>query len=144
MNQRINSSIANQVTVDLLGHREMHVHRASVPVVAPSRVPVRLDGNLRGIGRESTPHLFSVKSFTKHGSVGVLPFIPHAFFASRAISVALGLSRCKFSLPHYRLHPFPLLFPLFVIRDFRALLLVVWISVAAFLGGVGKGRETED
>ena len=43
MNQRINSSIANQVTVDLLGHREMHVRRASLPVVAPSRVPVCLD-----------------------------------------------------------------------------------------------------
>ena len=43
MNQRIVFSIANQVAVDLLGHREMHVRRASLPVVAPSRVPVYLD-----------------------------------------------------------------------------------------------------
>ena len=43
MNQRIDYSIAKEVTVDLLGHREMHVHRASLPVVAPSRVPVCLD-----------------------------------------------------------------------------------------------------
>ena len=43
MNQRIVFSIAKEVTVDLLGRREMHVRRASSPVVAPSRVPVRLD-----------------------------------------------------------------------------------------------------
>ena len=44
VNQRIIYAIANQVAVDLLGHREMHVHRASLPVVAPSRrVPVCLD-----------------------------------------------------------------------------------------------------
>ena len=43
MNQRIIYAIANQVAVDLLGHREMHVRRASLPVVAPSRVPVYLD-----------------------------------------------------------------------------------------------------
>ena len=55
MNQRIVFSIAKEVTADLLGHREMHVRRASLPVVASSRVPVRLDGNLRGIDRESTP-----------------------------------------------------------------------------------------
>ena len=56
MNQRIVFSIAKEVAVDLLGHREMHACRASMPVVAPSRrVPVRLDGNLRGIDRESTP-----------------------------------------------------------------------------------------
>ena len=55
MNQRIVFSIANQVAVDLLGHREMHACRASLPVVAPSRVPVRLDGNMRGTNRESTP-----------------------------------------------------------------------------------------
>ena len=58
MKSRIRNAIANQVTVDLLGHREMHVHRASMPVVAPSRrVPVRLDGNMRGTNRESTPPL---------------------------------------------------------------------------------------
>ena len=57
MNQRIDYSIAKEVTVDLPGHREMHVRRASLPVVASSRVPVRLDGNLRGIDRESTPPL---------------------------------------------------------------------------------------
>ena len=38
MNQRmLFNSIAKKVTVDLLGHREMHVRRASLPVVAPSR-----------------------------------------------------------------------------------------------------------
>ena len=46
MNQRIVFSIANQVAVDLLGHREMHVRRASMPVVALSHVPVR-----RGVQR---------------------------------------------------------------------------------------------
>ena len=55
MNPRIVFSIANQVAVDLPGHREMHVRRASMPVVASSRVPVRLDENLRGTNRESTP-----------------------------------------------------------------------------------------
>ena len=56
MNQRMQyNSIAKKVTVDLSGHREMHVRCASMPVVAPSRVPVRLDGTLRGIDRESTP-----------------------------------------------------------------------------------------
>ena len=49
MNQRIVFSIAKEVTVDLLGHREMHVRRASLPVVAPSRrVPVRLDAQRGG------------------------------------------------------------------------------------------------
>ena len=48
MNQRIIYAIAEEVTVDLLGPREMHACRASMPVVASSRVPVRLDGNMRG------------------------------------------------------------------------------------------------
>ena len=43
MNQRTVFSIAKKVTVDLPGHREMHVRRASLSVVAPSRVPVCLD-----------------------------------------------------------------------------------------------------
>ena len=43
MNQRIDYSIANQVFVDLLGPREMHACRASMPVVASSRVPVCRD-----------------------------------------------------------------------------------------------------
>ena len=52
MNQRIDYSIATEVTADLLGHREMHVLRASMPVVAPSRrVPVRLNAQRGG----STP-----------------------------------------------------------------------------------------
>ena len=55
MKARTRNSIAKKVTVDLPGHREMHVRRASLPVVASSRVPVRLDRNLRGIDRESTP-----------------------------------------------------------------------------------------
>ena len=56
VNQRIDYSIANEVAVDLLGHREMHACRASMPVVAPSRhVPVHLNGNVRGINKESTP-----------------------------------------------------------------------------------------
>ena len=57
MNQRIVYANANQATVDLFGHREMHACRASMPVVAPSHVPVRLDGNLKWIDRESTPPL---------------------------------------------------------------------------------------
>ena len=49
MNQRIVFSIANEVAVDLLGHREMHACRASMPVVAPSRrVPVRLNAQRGG------------------------------------------------------------------------------------------------
>ena len=52
MNQRIDYSIANEVTVDLLGHREMHACRVSMPVVAPSRrVPVHLNAKRGG----STP-----------------------------------------------------------------------------------------
>ena len=43
VNQRIVYAIAKEVTADLPGHREMHVRRASLPVVAPSRVPVRRD-----------------------------------------------------------------------------------------------------
>ena len=43
VNQRIIYVIANQVAIDLPGHREMHVRRASLSVVAPSRVPVCLD-----------------------------------------------------------------------------------------------------
>ena len=39
MNQRIVFSIANQVAVDLSGHREMHACRASMPVVVLSHVP---------------------------------------------------------------------------------------------------------
>ena len=54
MNQRINSSIANEVAVDLLGHREMHACRASMPVVALSRVPVQLDAQ-RGGSTPPTP-----------------------------------------------------------------------------------------
>ena len=48
MNQRIVFSIAKEVAVDLLGHRGMHACRASMPVVAPSRVPVRLDAQRGG------------------------------------------------------------------------------------------------
>ena len=48
MNQRIDYSIANEVAVDLLGHREMHARRASMPVVAPSRVPVHLNAQRGG------------------------------------------------------------------------------------------------
>ena len=52
MNQRILNAIANEVTVDLIGHREMHACRASMPVVAPSRrVPVHLNAQRGG----STP-----------------------------------------------------------------------------------------
>ena len=49
VNQRIDYSIANEVAVDLLGHREMHACRASMPVVAPSqRVPVWLNAQRGG------------------------------------------------------------------------------------------------
>ena len=51
MNQRIVYAIANEVAVDLFGHREMHACRASMPVVAPSRVPVYLNAQKGG----STP-----------------------------------------------------------------------------------------
>ena len=51
MNQRTVFSIANEVAVDLLGHREMHARRVSMPVVALSRVPVYLDAQKGG----STP-----------------------------------------------------------------------------------------
>ena len=51
MNQRIVFPMANQVAVDLLGHREMHARRASMPVVALSRVPVHLNAQRGG----STP-----------------------------------------------------------------------------------------
>ena len=51
MNQRIVFSIANEVAVNLLGHREMHARRASMPVVASSQVPVRLNAQRGG----STP-----------------------------------------------------------------------------------------
>ena len=48
VDQRIRNAIAKEVTEDLLGHHTMHAHcasrsGASLSVVAPSRVPVRLD-----------------------------------------------------------------------------------------------------
>ena len=56
MNQRINSSIANEVAVDLLGPREMpHIRCASGPFVAPSRVPVHLDAQKGGSTPPYTP-----------------------------------------------------------------------------------------
>ena len=56
MKARIRNIIANQVFVDLPGLRgTQHSRCASGPFFASSRVPVRLDGNLRGIDRESTP-----------------------------------------------------------------------------------------
>ena len=106
MNQRIVFSIATQVAVDLFGHREMHAYRASMPVVASSRVPVRLDGNMRGTNRESTSPYFPLslsQNTTAATFVVMLSSTPHAFFAWRTISVASELSRCKFSLPHFRL-----------------------------------------
>ena len=49
VNQRIDYSIANEVAVDLLGPREMHARRVSMPVVAPSRrVPVHLNAQRGG------------------------------------------------------------------------------------------------
>ena len=56
MNQRIVFSIATEVAVDLPGPREMqHIRCASGPFVALSRVPVHLNGNVKGINKESTP-----------------------------------------------------------------------------------------
>ena len=49
VNQRIDYSIANEVAVDLLGHREMHACRASLPVGALSRVPDQLDAQRGGL-----------------------------------------------------------------------------------------------
>ena len=120
VNQRIDYSIATEVAVDLLGHREMHACRVSMPVVALSRrVPVHLNGNVRGINKESTPPppyfpLRIFQSMAASAFVGMLPLTPHAFFAWRVIFVASGLARCMFSLPHFWLQPFLLLFPLFV------------------------------
>ena len=58
MKSRIRNAITNQVFVDLPGHRgTQHIRCASGPFFALSRVPVRLDRNLRGIDRESTPPL---------------------------------------------------------------------------------------
>ena len=51
MNQRIVFPIAKKVAVDLLGHRETHARRASMPVVALSHVPVHLNAQRGG----STP-----------------------------------------------------------------------------------------
>ena len=48
-------SIANQVAVDLLGHRERHVRRESLPVVASSRVPVRRDVQRGGFTSANAP-----------------------------------------------------------------------------------------
>ena len=60
VNQRTVFSIAKKVAVDLLGHREMHACRASMPVVAPSRrAPVHLDAQ-RG-GSTPPPTLTGVK-----------------------------------------------------------------------------------
>ena len=56
MKARTRKPIANQVAVDLPGPRDtQHIRCASGPFFASSRVPVRLDGNLRGIDKESTP-----------------------------------------------------------------------------------------
>ena len=59
MKARIRNSMMNQVavdTVDLPGPRgTQHIRCASGPFVASSRVPVRLNGNVRGINKESTP-----------------------------------------------------------------------------------------
>ena len=53
MNQRIIYAIAKKVAVDLLGHHMMHAHCASLSVVAPSRVPVRLDVQREGYALDS-------------------------------------------------------------------------------------------
>ena len=85
MNQRIVYAIAKEVAVDLLGHREMHVRRASLPVVAPSRrVPVCLDGNMRGTNRESTLLIYPLslsENTAASAFVVVLPLHLHVFLA---------------------------------------------------------------
>ena len=56
MKARTRNAIPNQVFVDLPGPRDtQHSRCASGPFFASSRVPVRLDGNLKGTNRESTP-----------------------------------------------------------------------------------------
>ena len=65
VNQRINYSIAKKVTVDLLGHREMRACRASMPVVAPSRVPVHLNAQKGGF---TPPNLLALSSFSSQDS----------------------------------------------------------------------------
>ena len=69
--------------------------------------------------------------------VRVLSLIPHAFIALRAMFVALGLSRCMFFLPYFRLHSLPLLSPLLLsvvsVGYFRALLVfgAAWLRAFA-------------
>ena len=90
MKARSRNSMITQVaidTADLPGPRgTQHPQCASGPFFAPSRVPVRLDGNVRGINKESPPPLFPVKDFTEHGSVGVCRHA--AFEPARSFCVA--------------------------------------------------------
>ena len=69
--------------------------------------------------------------------VRVLSLIPHAFIALRAMFVALGLSRCMFFLPYFRLHSLPLLSPLLLsvvsIRYFCALPVFGAVRLRAFV-----------
>ena len=88
MNQRIQNAIAKEVTEDLLGHHTMHAHcasrsGASLSVVAPSRVPVRLD-----VQREVYPPLHS-RALSKFSSLDSGDFCrPVVFDPARILCVA--------------------------------------------------------
>ena len=114
MKARTRNAIANQVFVDLPGLRgTQHSRCASGPFFASSRVPVRLDRTLRGIDRESTPPLFFVKGFPKHGSVGVCRRF--AINLARILCVA-GYFRCIGTGP---VHVFPATFSFATVQDFQ-------------------------
>ena len=102
MNQRIVYAIAKEVAVDLLGHREMHVRRASLPVVASSRVPVCLDVQRGGF----TPPLHS-QALSRFSSPDSGDFRrPVVIDPARILCVA-GYLRCIGIVP---VHVFPATF----------------------------------
>ena len=95
MNQRVVFFIAKKVAVDLPGHREMHVRRAFLPVVAPSRrVPVHLNAQ-RG-GSTPPPTLTGVKQIY---SLDSGDFRRHVVFYPARILCVAGYFRCIGAVP---------------------------------------------
>ena len=74
-----------------------------------------------------------------------LSLIPHAFLALRAMFVALGLSRCMFSLPYFRLRSLPLLSPLLLsvvsVGFFRALFMLGAAQLRFRLAPAGRNAD---
>ncbi len=94
---RMLNSIAKQGTAAQPGPPgTQHPQCASGPFVALSHVPVRFDGKKVGFTPPRTYFQLSILQNTAASAfVAVwLPSTPHAFFAWRAICVALGQSRC--------------------------------------------------